>query len=38
VTFSETFLHDHRNQLRREAKIEFVRRAEAELPNFARRH
>jgi hypothetical protein len=37
VTFSEVFLIDHRNSLRREAKLEFVRRAEAELPKFAHR-
>jgi hypothetical protein len=36
VTFSETVLHDRRSQLRREAKLEFVRRAEQELPNFTR--
>src|SRR6516164_2120215 len=35
VTFSEALLNDHRNQLRRKAKIEFVRQAEAELPMFA---
>jgi hypothetical protein len=37
VTFSEVFLIDHRNKLRREAKLEFVQRAEAELPRFALR-
>ena len=36
VTFSETVLHDRGSQLRREAKLEFVRRAEQELPNFTR--
>ena len=36
VTFSEAFLYDRRSQLRREAKLESVRRAEQELPNFTR--
>jgi hypothetical protein len=35
VTFSEVLLNDHRNQLRRKAKIEVAQQAEAELPMFA---
>jgi hypothetical protein len=35
VTFSEASLHNYRSQLSRKAKLEFVRCAERELPNFA---